>query len=70
MEKKTFFIPNISCGHCVATIQKEIGEIPGVSTVEGDLKNKKVRIAYDTAATLEKIVAALKDLNYPPIEGQ
>jgi copper ion binding protein len=70
MEKKTFFIPNISCDHCVATIQKEIGEIPGVSTVEGDLKNKKVRIAYDTAATLEKIVAALKDLNYPPIEGQ
>ena len=36
MEQKTFSIPNISCGHCVKTIQRELLEIPGVTGVEGD----------------------------------
>ena len=55
MESKTFFIPNISCGHCVMSIKKELSGIEGVSQVEGDPDSKKVTIAYDAPATLEKI---------------
>ena len=27
-----YSIPNISCGHCVHTIQSEVSEIPGVQS--------------------------------------
>jgi copper chaperone CopZ len=67
MEKKTFTIPNINCGHCVMTIQRGIGEIEGVQKVEGDPKTKQVKVSYHAPATLEKIKLTLKDLNYPSV---
>jgi len=36
MEKQTFIIPNISCGHCVMSIKSELNELDGVKSVEGD----------------------------------
>ena len=34
MTAKTFKVPNISCGHCVMTIQREVGELEGIVSVE------------------------------------
>lgn len=66
METKTLFIPNISCGHCVMTIQRELGEITGVLKVEGDPKSKKIQVTYNLPADLEKIKQTLREINYPP----
>jgi|GEM_PF-4650083 len=44
METKTFSIPNISCSHCVMNIQKELGEIEGISKVEGDPTTRKITV--------------------------
>ena len=66
METKTFFIPNISCGHCVMTIQRELGEITGILKVEGDPQTKKIEVSYNAPADLEKIKQTLREINYPP----
>ena len=34
MEKKTFTIENISCGHCVMSIKNELGEMAGIKLKE------------------------------------
>ena len=65
MESKMFFIPNISCGHCVMSIKNELSEIEGVSNVEGDSDSKKVTVEYDAPANLEKIKSTLEEINYP-----
>jgi len=65
MEKTTLSVPNISCGHCVMTIEREIGEISGVSEVKGDATSKQVTVSWDAPASLEKIKDALKEINYP-----
>ncbi|MCP4668445.1 MAG: heavy-metal-associated domain-containing protein [Deltaproteobacteria bacterium] len=65
METNRFSIPNISCGHCVMTIQKELGEMDGVLKVEGDPDKKEIAVDWDAPATLEKIKAALEEINYP-----
>ena len=65
MGKETFSIPNISCGHCVMNIQREISEMEGVSKVEGDPSNKEVTIDWDAPASLDKIKATLQEINYP-----
>jgi copper chaperone CopZ len=50
MEKKTFSIPSISCGHCVNAIKTELTELEGISKVEGDIeKNKLTEINYPAA---------------------
>ena len=66
MESNKFLIPNITCGHCVMTIEKELSEIQGVSKVEGDHEVKEVTVEWDAPATLEKIKSTLNEINYPP----
>ncbi|MFH1435607.1 MAG: heavy metal-associated domain-containing protein [Pseudomonadota bacterium] len=65
MEDRKFKIQNISCGHCVRTIERELGEIDGVKKVEGDQETKEVSVAWDSPATLETILATLREINYP-----
>ena len=65
MENKTLSIPNISCGHCVMSIKKELSEMEGVTKVEGDPVSKSVTLEWDAPATLEKIKDTLKEINYP-----
>jgi copper chaperone len=68
MTEKTVTIPNISCGHCVATIKRELGELPGVESVDGDQQTRKVTIRWQEPATWETIVETLKEIEYPPEE--
>ena len=65
METKKLSIPGITCGHCVMTIQRELGEIDGLSRVEGDPTTKEINVEWDAPATLEKIISTLKEINYP-----
>lgn len=65
METKTLHVPNISCGHCVMTIQRELGEMEGVNAVEGDAEEKRITVSWDAPATLERIKATLEEINYP-----
>jgi copper chaperone CopZ len=65
MQTKTLTVPNISCGHCVMAIKKELSEVAGVSKVEGDPENKSIALEWDVPATLEKIKEILKEINYP-----
>lgn len=65
METTKLSIPNISCGHCVMTIKRELGEVAGVSKVEGDPGGKNITLEWDAPATIEKIKEVLAEINYP-----
>ncbi len=65
MEKKTVHIPSISCGHCVMTVKREVSELEGITSIEGDVESKTVTIKWDSPATWEKITDTLKDAGYP-----
>ncbi len=67
MEKQTFSIPNISCGHCVMTIKNELSELGGVKTVEGDPECKSITVEWESPASSEQIMASLKEMNYPAV---
>jgi copper chaperone CopZ len=47
------------------TIKNELGEIEGVSKVEGDPNTKEIDVQWDAPATIEKIKETLKEINYP-----
>ena len=68
METKKMLIPNITCEHCVMTIRRELGELDGVSKVEGDPTTKEIEVEWEAPATLEKIKATLKEINYQAAE--
>jgi copper chaperone len=65
MTTVTYTIPNISCHHCVHTIKNEVGELPGVKSVEADVATKVATITFETPASEEGIKGLLAELNYP-----
>ncbi|MFL7791152.1 MAG: heavy-metal-associated domain-containing protein [Anaerolineae bacterium] len=65
MESKTFTVPNISCGHCVMTIKRELSDLKGVSSIEGDADAKTITVAWDAPASEDGIKALLAEINYP-----
>lgn len=66
-ETKTVAVPNISCGHCVNTIRREVGELPGVRTVDGDAATRRVTISWDPETTDWVVIEeAMKEIAYPP----
>jgi len=65
METKKFSVPNITCGHCVMTIKREVGEIKGVTKVEGDPQKKEITVEWNQPATLDQIKSTLKEINFP-----
>ena len=65
MTTLTYTIPAIHCGHCIHTIEMEVGELQGVQSVKADEASKKVVISFDAPASEEKIKALLAEINYP-----
>jgi copper chaperone len=65
MTTVTYSVPNISCGHCVHTIQTELADVAGVQTVKASQDTRKVEIVFEAPASEEKIKALLAEINYP-----
>lgn len=69
MQSKTVEVPNISCGHCVMTIQNEVSELKGVISVKADRMTRQVTVEWQEPASWEQIKALLAEINYPPVEA-
>lgn len=67
MTNLTLNVPNISCGHCVHTIQSELSELEGVGKVLASSETKQVTVSFDPPADEEKIKALLAEINYPAV---
>jgi copper chaperone CopZ len=65
MDKQTFVIPNISCGHCVMAIKGELNEMDGVTGVEGDPDTKSITVEWEPPTSANTIKERLKEINYP-----
>jgi len=57
--------PDISCGHCIQTIEKAVTKL-GAKFISGDAEKKQVTLEFDPAAvTMEAIEQALEEEGYP-----
>ncbi len=68
MNKKQVKIPGISCGHCVRTIETELGALENVLSVKADENSKMMDVSWDDPQNWENIKALLIEINYPPEE--
>jgi copper chaperone len=58
-------VPDISCAHCVKTINTALGALQGVQAVETDIPTKTVHLSFDPSqVSLETVEATLDDAGY------
>jgi len=65
MTQYTYNVPNISCGHCVASITGALNEINGVRQVSGDPLAKTITVDAQPPATGDQILSKLTEIGYP-----
>ena len=69
MTSRTVQVPTISCGHCVKTIEREVGELPGVTAVSADAATRKVHVEWDESRTSwDDIRKVMQEIHYAPTE--
>jgi copper chaperone len=64
-EETVLSVPDISCEHCVKTINGALSALQGVQAVETDIPSKTVRLTYHPSqVSLETVEATLNEAGY------
>jgi copper chaperone len=63
MIAREFRVPGMSCAHCVAAVEAEVAQVPGVTSVVADLETKLVRVKAD-APDEAAVRAAIHEAGY------
>ena len=62
-------VPDVSCEHCVRTINGALGALAGVEEVSTDIPTKSVHLRYDAhQLSEEQIEATLDDAGYTVVK--
>jgi copper chaperone len=67
MAKVIFQIEGMTCQHCVQTIEKTLGKLPGIQSVQVDLNEKQARVGYEGNLNIQAVVDAVKAEGYKAI---
>lgn len=62
-------VPEISCGHCKATIEAAVGALDGVERVTVDIEPKSVQLVYNDDVDLATIKATIEAAGYAVATG-
>ncbi len=65
IDERTVPVPTISCAHCVGTIERELRDLAGVTTVSADADTKRVTVKWEAPATWQQIADLLVEIGYP-----
>jgi len=64
----TWVVSDVTCGHCKAAIEGEVGKLPGVERVDVDVETKRVTVEGDVAG--DDVVAAIVEAGYEEIQAE
>ena len=65
MTKRTLSVPDISCDHCKASIERAVGDLAGVDSVAVDIAGRTVDFSFDdTTVDLDRIIKAIEEVGY------
>lgn len=65
MTTQVYSVPDISCGHCVATIERELKLVDGVESVKAELDARRVTVQTRDDSVLPVVEATLVEIGYP-----
>lgn len=65
MTEKTLKVQGMSCGHCISSIEGNVGQLSGVETVKVHLEDGNVDVTFDAEkVNLKDITEVIEDQGY------
>ena len=62
--QQTFHVTGMTCGHCVAAVEEEVGTIADVTHVAVDLASGRVTVGSGREVTTAEVAAAIDEAGY------
>lgn len=66
MNETVLKVPDMSCGHCVATVENALEQVPGVERVEVSLETKIVRVSHFGSMDPYALSEAIQSVGFTP----
>jgi copper ion binding protein len=60
----TYTVVGMTCGHCVAAVTEEVGQVPGVTAVDVDLATGGLTVTSDAPVDDAAVAAAVDEAGY------
>lgn len=65
MTRVTLFAPDMTCGHCEATVRRTLGRESAVASIDVDLSKHHIGLAFDPSATsVDHLCEVLSEAGY------
>ncbi|MEO3808243.1 heavy metal-associated domain-containing protein [Sphaerisporangium sp. B11E5] len=64
----TYTVQGMTCGHCVSSVQEEVGAVPGVTGVRVDLATGVLTVEGDAADDRAAIATAVEEAGYQVVD--
>ena len=64
MATSTYDVTGMSCGHCVAAVKEEVGQIAGVTGVEVELQSGRVTVTSERPLDDAQVEEAVQEAGY------
>ena len=61
----TLYAPDVTCEHCIATIEKAVGTVEGATFVSGDPDGKSFVVEVTGGTVIDQVAAATESEGYP-----
>ena len=58
----TYTVTGMTCGHCVASVKEEVGNVEGVESVDVELEGGRLTVTGDVSA--DAVKAAVEEAGY------
>ncbi|MGN7410093.1 MULTISPECIES: copper chaperone CopZ [unclassified Sporosarcina] len=69
MEQTTLTVKGMSCGHCVKSVEDNVGKLAGVESVSVNLDAGTVQVSHDsTQADRSKIEETIEEQGYDVVQ--
>ena len=69
MSEAVFSVPDMSCGHCVATVKNALEQSEGVESAEVSLDSKIAWVHHNGEVDMDTLFRAVEAVGFTPSAG-
>jgi copper chaperone CopZ len=66
MAEAVLIVKGMKCGGCAQNVENALRTLPGISSVNVDLKTGKVKVDHEGKASVDQMKQKIKDAGYKP----
>lgn len=67
MTTNEYQVTGMTCRHCELSVQEEVGQLPGIVSIEVSATTGKLRVTADRAVDDDAVVAAVDEAGYQAV---